>query len=957
MTATRDGIADIWGPRTPYAGPSWPVRVDQNVVETPDRWVQAACFLCSNGCGIDIGVKDDRPGGRIVGVRGREADVVNRGRLGPKGLYGWVANASADRLTHPLVRRGDRLERASWDAAMELIVRRMKEAKERYTAGSIGFYTSGQLFAEGNYTLSVIRTAGIGTLHIDGNTRLCTATAGAALKETFGADGQPGTYADIEATDCFLLVGHDMAATATVLWSRVLDRRCAGRPSRMIVIDPRRTATAAEADLHIKPRLGTNVAVLNGLIQQLIEQGHADRAFVDAHTLGFEELASTVSRYTPERVAAIARIPAEQLRQAAAMIGGSKRLLSTCLQGVYQSNQGTAAAVQVNNVNLVLGRIGRPGCGILQMNGQPTAENSRETGSGGDLPGFRNFDNPRHVEEMANLWNVDPATLPNWGPPTHALQIFDYVMDGSIRLLWIIGTNPAVSIPDLSRLRADLQRESVFVIVQDAFMTETAEMADVVLPAAIWGEKTGCSTNVDRVVHLNHKAIEPPGEARSDLDIFLDLARRMDFRDKDGAPLIKWTDAEGAFNAWRECSRGRPCDYSGLSYAKLTGGSGIPWPCNDRHPDGSERYYGDLKFATDPDYCESYGHDLLTGAALTAEEYRAKEPNGRAFLRAAEYVPPTEEPDADYPFFLTTGRVVYHFHTRTKTGRAKELREAAPDAFIQVNEDDARRLGITAGDMLRVTSRRGAAEAPARIGEIGPGTLFMPFHYGYWDDPGRPRAANELTLYEWDPVSKQPHFKYAAVKLEKTEGRALPQPDESKRDAVVVDGESGSTGGSEGQGQGQGRTHLADYIGLLLAGEERLVRGWEKLRRSHPETPDIGPQSTLFMTWSRENAAAIRPYVARYGERCEGEPEALDEALLLERGQTAFGLLRDLQDLWLMANESTISVAVLLQGARAVGDRHLQSDLSAIESRNERQRTWLLTRIRQAAPQTLVVPS
>ncbi len=947
MTATRDSIVDIWGPRTPYEGPNWPVRVDQNVVENPDRWVQAACFLCSNGCGIDIGVKDDTPGGRIVGVRGRQADVVNRGRLGPKGLYSWVANASADRLTYPLVRRGDRLERASWDAAMELIVRRMKEAKERYTAGSIGFYTSGQLFAEGNYTLSVIRTAGIGTLHIDGNTRLCTATAGAALKETFGADGQPGTYTDIEATDCFLLVGHDMAATATVLWSRVLDRRCADRPSRMIVIDPRRTVTAAEADLHIKPRLGTNVAVLNGLIQQLIEQGHADRAFIDAHTLGFEELARTVAPYTPERVAAIARIPADQLRQAAALIGGSKRLLSTCLQGVYQSNQGTAAAVQVNNVNLVLGRIGRPGCGILQMNGQPTAENSRETGSGGDLPGFRNFGNPRHVEEMAKLWNVDPATLPNWGPPTHALQIFDYVMDGSIRVLWIIGTNPAVSIPDLSRLRADLRRESVFVIVQDGFMTETAEMADVVLPAAIWGEKTGCSTNVDRVVHLNHKAIEPPGEARSDLDIFLDFARRMDFRDKDGARLIKWTDAEGAFDAWRECSRGRPCDYSGLTYAKLTGGSGIPWPCNDRHPDGSERYYADLKFATDPDYCESYGHDLLTGAARTAEEYRAKEPNGRAFLRAAEYVPPTEEPDADYPFFLTTGRVVYHFHTRTKTGRSKELRDAAPDAFIQVNEDDARRLGIGAGDMLRVTSRRGAAEAPARIGEIGPGTLFMPFHYGYWDDPGRPRAANELTLYEWDPVSKQPHFKYAAVKLEKAEGRALPQPDESKREDVVAEGESGS----------ERRTHLADYLGLLLASEERLVRGWEKLRRSHPTTPDIGPQSTLFMAWSRENAAAIRPYVARYGERREGEPEALDEALLLERGQTAFGLLRDLQDLWLMANESTISVAVLLQAARALGDRGLERDLSAIESRNGRQRTWLLTRIRQAAPQTLVVPS
>ncbi|WP_300781470.1 nitrate reductase [Enhydrobacter sp.] len=947
MSTTRDSIADIWGPRTPHAGPSWPVRVDQNVDEDPDRWVQAACFLCSNGCGMDVGVKDDRPGGRIVGVRGRGTDVVNRGRLGPKGLYGWVANASPDRLTYPLIRRGDRLERASWDETMELIVRRMKDAKENYTAGSIGFYSSGQLFAEENYTLSVIGKAGIGTLHIDGNTRLCTATAGAALKESFGADGQPGAYEDIDVTDCFLLVGHDMAATATVLWARVLDRRRSAAPSRMIAIDPRRTATAAEADLHIKPRLGTNVAVMNGLIRQLIEQGHADRAFIDAHTLGFDELARTVAGYTPERVAEIAHIPADQLRQAADMLGRSRMLLTSCLQGVYQSNQGTAAAVQVNNVNLVLGRMGRPGCGILQMNGQPTAQNNRETGAGGDLPGFRNFDNPRHIEEIATLWNVDPATLPNWGPPTHALQIFHYAETGSIKVLWIVGTNPAVSIPNLDRLRAILRRQGVFVIVQDAFMTETAEMADVVLPAAIWGEKTGCSTNVSRVVHLNRKAVEPPGEARSDLDIFLDFARRMDFRDKDGAPLIKWTDPEGAFNAWRECTRGRPCDYSGLSYAKLGGGSGISWPANDKHPDGSVRYYADLRFATDPDYCESYGHDLLTGAEIKADAYRAKAPNGRALLRPVEYVPPTEEPDDEYPFFLTTGRVVYHFHTRTKTGRSKALREAAPDAFVQVSEDDARRLGITEGEMVRVTSRRGVAEAPARIGNIEPGTLFMPFHYGYWDDPGRPRAANELTLYEWDPVSKQPHFKYAAVRLEKVEGASLPQPDEAKHEEAGADDGRAS----------ERRPHLADYIGLLLASEERLVRGWEKLCRVHATTPDIGPQSTLFMTWSRENAKVVRTHVTRYGERREGEPEALDQALLIGRPPTAFGLLRDLQDLWLMVNESTISAAVLLQGARALGDRDLEKDLQGIEARNERQRLWLLTRIKQAAPQTLAVPS
>lgn len=264
-----------------------------------------------------------------------------------------------------------------------------------------------------------------------------------------------------------------------------------------------------------------------------------------------------------------------------------------------------------------------------------------------------------------------------------------------------------------------------------------------------------------------------------------------------------------------------------------------------------------------------------------------------------------------------------------------------------MNEDDALRLGIKEGESLRVTSRRGAAEAPARIGDIEPGTLFMPFHYGYWDDPGRARAANELTLYEWDPVSKQPHFKYAAVKLEKVQGKPLPQPDETKRDHAMAESEE----------RAAGRPYLADYIGLLVTNEDRLILAWEKLRNAHPMTPDIGMQSILFMTWSSENAAAIRLHAARYGERREGEPETLDKALAIGRPQSGFGLLRDVQDLWLMVNESTVSVAVLIQGARALGDHALEQDLRAVESRNERQRTWLLTRIRQAAPQTLAVPS
>jgi anaerobic selenocysteine-containing dehydrogenase len=324
------------------------------------------------------------------------------------------------------------------------------------------------------------------------------------------------------------------------------------------------------------------------------------------------------------------------------------------------------------------------------------------------------------------------------------MQIFRYAEMGSIRMLWIICTNPAVSLPELHRIRSILGKDDLFVVVQDAFMTETAKLGDVVFPAAIWGEKTGCFTNADRTVHISHKAVEPPGE-------------------------------------FKEVTRGRPCDYSGLTYAKLTGGSGIQWPCNDQYPNGKERLYEDGVFSTQASYCETWGHDLETGAAVTEEQFRAHDPAGRAVIKPAEYHPPKEEPDEGYPLWLTTGRDVYHFHTRTKTGRSPELRAAAPDAYVQISPEDAERHGIAEGDMVEVESRRGKVQAPARIGDILPGHVFVPFHYGYWDEPGDAaderdngrrraeyaRAANELTITAWDPVSKQPHFKYAAVKIKK----------------------------------------------------------------------------------------------------------------------------------------------------------------------------------------------
>jgi anaerobic selenocysteine-containing dehydrogenase len=394
----RDGIADPWGTRTPFGpGDEWPVRVDQYLVEgvvTDDveRWARTASLLHSNGDAMDVAVR----GGRMVGVRGRGEDRVNRGRLGPKDLFGWQANASPDRLTRPLVREGGELVETDWDTAMGAVVAQSQRLLQERGPSAIGFYTTGQLFLEEYYTLAAIGHGAIGTNHMDGNTRLCTATAAAALKETFACDGQPGSYTDIDYADVIALFGHNMAETQSVLWMRILDRLTGPNPPRLVCVDPRETevarAATASGGVHLAPLPGTNVALMNGLLHEVIGNGWVDREYVDAHTVGFAELEKQVQDYPPEQVAPICRVDAEQIRAAARVLGRARRLLSTVLQGFYQSHQASAAAVQVNNLNVIRGMLGKPGCGILQMNGQPSAQNTRECGADGDMAGFRELE-------------------------------------------------------------------------------------------------------------------------------------------------------------------------------------------------------------------------------------------------------------------------------------------------------------------------------------------------------------------------------------------------------------------------------------------------------------------------------------------------------------------------------------------------------------------------------------
>lgn len=488
--------SSTFGARAPYAsGASWPQRVDgflQNGLaqQRIERWVRSACLMCSNGCGLEIAVAD----GRIVGVRGRAEDRINHGRLGPKGLYGWQGEQH-DRLTVPLIRENGRLVETSWDTAMERIVRRSRKLLDETGPLSHAFYTSGQLTIEEYYTLAVIGKGGIGTPHMDGNRRLCTATAAAVFGESFGCDGQPGSYTDIDHCDALFLFGHNVAETQTVLWARMLDRLAGPRPPRLVCVDPRRTKVAEQATVHLPIRNGTNLALMNALVHELTARGYVDSDYIAAHTIGFEQLEALTRETTAQWAAGICGVPAEDIIRAAEIFGTSERVLSTVSMGFYQSHQATAASCQVSNLHLLRGLLGRPGAGILQMNGQPSAQNNREAGCGPVLPGFRNWHNPDHVRELAALWNVDPMIIPHWAPPTDALSIFRHVEAGSIGFLWISGTNPVVSMPDTERIRRALCSESCFVVVSDGYRTETTGLADVVLLVALWGEKTGTAFN------------------------------------------------------------------------------------------------------------------------------------------------------------------------------------------------------------------------------------------------------------------------------------------------------------------------------------------------------------------------------------------------------------------------------------------------------------------------------
>lgn len=868
-----------------------------------------------------------------------------------------------------MIRKDGQLREASWGEAMDLIVRKTKEIRQRLTHHGIGFYTSGQLFLEEYYVLAMIGKAGLNTLHMDGNTRLCTATAAAAMRESFGSDGQAGSYTDVDYTDCLFLVGHNVAATQTVLWSRMLDRLAGEDPPKLVVVDPRLSDTAEKATVYLAPRIGTNMVVLNGIQHLMFKNGWIDQDYVSKHVIGLEDLKTKVENYTPQRVEKIAGVPARKLEEAAEIIGTTPSLLSTALQGVYQSNQATASACQVNNINLLRGLIGKPGSGVYQMNGQPTAQNNREAGCDGEYPGFRNYLNPNHMRELADLWNIEYAKLPHWNEPTHVQNMLNYIANGSIEMLWVSGTNPLVSLPNLPRVRELLTKSDLFVICQDIYLTETANVADVVLPAAQWAEKTGCYTNVDRTVHLSLQAVDPPGEAKSDLEIFLDYAKRMDFKDKEGTLLIPWKDSEEVFEAFKTMTKGRPCDYSGMTYKLLTGGSGVQWPCNEKNAHGTERLYVNGQFFTDIEYCESFGHDLETGAPYTKEQYALMNPAGRAILKAADYLEPMETPTDDFPLMLSTGRRVYHFHTRTKTGRVPSLQKACPSPQIEVSAEDAKEAGIVDSETVIVRSPRGAVELPVTISKIARGQTFIPFHYGYWDAPDdRARAANELTTERWDPVSKQPQFKAGIVRIEKCvthEHGTTPHAKEQHTDVVDAVQKRKMTAENVPDSN-KHENHLGFWLSSTVESISHLLFAYDSIIPSLIHDIEIESGLHILQRLTRHIHDLLKVHCEKYRAPTESQHTRASRAILdaafpprihHDRASNPYEALSVLQGLLMYLSYIDGFLKALSPAVQACWDASFTKAVAEATQTISRQQAWVSQQIRVKAPQTLVVPS
>jgi ferredoxin-nitrate reductase len=692
---------------------------------------EAICPYCGVGCRLWA----EAAYGTVLRVKGVEDAAANLGGICAKGAMLPQVLHPPDRLTQPQcrVRRTDELRPTAWEQALSFAAQRLCRIVSLHGPDAVAFYGSGQLDSEAAYLAVKLFKGYLGTNNTDSNSRLCMASAVAGYVSSLGSDGPPTCYDDVDHADLILIVGSNMAEAHPVTFDRIKERRSrdGGRPF-VVVIDPRRTKTAEQADLHVPLAPGSDVALLNLIARRLLESGRVDASFVEAKTNGFPAFVEFLRDLDEPLLHRAVDVEPACIDALVERIGTASAMLSFYCMGLGQSTSGVAKHNSLINLHLLTGHIGRAGAGPFSLTGQPNAMGGREVGLlAHQLPGYRFVNDPQHRRSMEQFWNLPADSIaPRQG--LTAVEMFRALESGKLRAIWIAATNPAASLPDLHHVRRALGRAEL-VIVQDVYHpTETTRYADVVLPVANWVEKEGTTTNSERMVSFSEKLLEPPGVARADWEIIASMATAM------GIPGFGFADRGAVWDEFRRATTGRPCDMTGITAERLRRERNVQWPCLDLDDPGTKRRYLDQVFPT---------------------------ANGRANLIPHALQPPKEPADREFPLVLTTGRIYAHWHTLTRTGKVDKLLKRNPEPYVEIHPADAARLQITDGQLVTIQSRRGTVFLPVEISTaVRPGLLFAPFHWG--DLWGPDRAVNYLTIAALDATSNQPELKYCAVAVE-----------------------------------------------------------------------------------------------------------------------------------------------------------------------------------------------
>ena len=756
------------------------------------------CPYCGVGCGLEVlppaqagkATNRDSEGNPLWQVRGDRSHPSSKGKVCVKG--GTVAESlDKNRLKYPMMRESlDReFRRVSWDEALDSIAERIDRVRTTRGADAICMYGSGQFQTEDYYTAQKLLKGCLGTNNFDANSRLCMSSAVAGYMQSLGSDGPPCCYDDLELTDCAFLIGTNTAECHPIVYNRLRLHHKKNRKVKMVVVDPRETKTAKDADLHLAIKPGTDIDLLNGIAHLLLRWGELDTFFIDECTQGFGKYTQVVRDYSPEVVARRCGITQEQVELAARYWADAERVLSLWSMGVNQSSEGTAKVRTLINLHLMTGNIGKPGAGPFSLTGQPNAMGGREAGGLAHiLPGYRTVKNPQHRAEVEAVWQLPPGSI-NPVPGKDAWSMITGLETGEVGVLWVAATNPAVSMPDLVRTKKALLR-SPFTIVQDAYYPlETASFAHVVLPAAQWGEKTGTMTNSERVVTLCPQFRPAPGQARPDWEIFAEVGRRLGFTKE-----FDFANSAEVYREFVQLTQGRPCDMSGLSHGRLRQQGPIQWPCSLEKL-AAQTNSDALACNTQQNASNKEPKGIFSNLFREKENVVAKRlytdgrfntPDGRAKFAAFHSKGLAEPLDGQYPFVLTIGRLYEHWHTMTRTGRIDKIMKKQPQPFIEIHPRDAAQLKIESETLLEVRSRRGRARFVARITKaIAPGTVFVPMHWGaLWTDNGE---ANLLTHPEACPISLQPELKACAVSLTPVKYEDAASADISQEDSTLIE--------------------------------------------------------------------------------------------------------------------------------------------------------------------------